>query len=152
MTREERKQRIRDKYKEMVIDPPVFATDGLRVAVYRRSSPQPFEQIASCQLIVREYQERAKRYNWILKGVYSDEGWEDHTALDKLLDDCGDIDLVVIRSINHISHDMDKALEITKEIEARSVVVYFEGENILGSRGWERLYSLMFPPRGQWRI
>lgn len=152
MTREERKQRIRDKYKEMVIDPPVFATDGLRVAVYRRSSPQPFEQIASCQLIVREYQERAKRYNWILKGVYSDEGWEDHTALDKLLDDCGDIDLVVIRSINHISHDMAKALEITREIEARSVVVYFEGENILGSRGWERLYSLMFPPRGQWRI
>lgn len=29
MTREERKQRIRDKYKEMVIDPPVFATADL---------------------------------------------------------------------------------------------------------------------------
>ena len=145
ITPEERKQRIRERYKRAVLSPPCFDINGLRVAVYRRTSPQSVEQISSCQLIVQEYRERARRHNWILKGVYSDEGWEDHTALDKLLDDCGEIDLVLIWSINHISRDMDKALEITKEIEARSVVIYFEGENILGSRGWERLNSLMFP-------
>ena len=147
---EELKQRVRERYKKEISSPPCLDIDGLRVAVYRRTSPQPFEQITSHELVVQYYQNYARSHNWILKGVYIDEGREDHTALDKLLNDCEEIDLVLIRSISHVSYDMDKALEITKKIEARSAIVYFEGENILGSAEWERIHLPVLPPTGRW--
>ena len=114
---------------------PLLDVDGLRVAVYRRTSPEPFIQITSYQLMIREYQIYARKHNWTLKAVYSDKGWDYCTALNKLIDDCanGEIDLVVIRSVNHVSHDMNKVLEIARAFEARSVDVLFEAENILGS-------------------
>ena len=135
MTREEQKQRIREKYKNALATFPLLDVDGLRVAVYRRTSPEPFIQITSYQLMIREYQIYARKHNWTLKVVYSDEGWDYCTALNKLIDDCanGEIDLVVIRSVNHVSHDMNKVLEIARAFEARSVDVLFEAENILGS-------------------
>ena len=125
------KQRIRDFYRNTAA---IVSTD-LRVAVYRRISA---DQAAPCKLIVQYYKELAERNNWILKGVYVDEG-QDHTALDKLLDDCrsGEIDFAVVKSTSHISRDMDQLLEIAREFEARSVNVYFESENILGSANLE---------------
>ena len=152
LTPEERKQRIKEKYRNAVIAPPVFAADRLCAVVYRRTSPQPFEQTVSNKLIELEYQERAKRYNCILKGIYVDEGWDDHTALDKLLDDCREIDVVFIPSPKHLSCDMNKALEITRELEARSVVVYFGGGSIMGSEELEGIISLSLPPPDIWKI
>ncbi len=125
------KQRIRDFYRNTAV---IVSTD-LRVAVYRRISA---DQTAPCKLIVQYYKELAERNNWILKGVYIDEG-QDNTALDKLLDDCrsGEIDFAVVKSTSHISRDMDQLLKIAREFEARSVNVYFESENILGSADLE---------------
>lgn len=152
MTREEQKQRIKEKYRNLVVAPPMINITGLRVAVYRRTSPQPFDQTVSNKLIELDYQERDRWCNCILKGVYVDEGWDDHTALDKLLDDCGEIDVVYIRSPEHFSRDMNKALEITRELEAQSVVVYFGGGSIMGSKELEWINSPVLPPPDRWKI
>ena len=135
MTCDEQKQRIMEKLRDAAATFPPLDEDGLRVAVYRRTSPELFNQITFYQLMIRQYQEYFRKRNWKLKAIYSDEGWDDYTALDKLVDDCanGEIDLVVIRSANHVSHDMNKVLEIARAFEDRSVDVLFEAENILGS-------------------
>ena len=142
LTPEERKQKIRERYKKAVTSQPCLDIEGRRVAAYRRISPQSIEQATACELIVQYYQNYARSHNWILKGAYVDEG-QDHTALDKLLDDCwsGEIDLVIIKSTSYISRDMNIVLEIVREFEARSVRVYFEADNILGSSGLGRVNS-----------
>lgn len=142
LTPEERKQKIRERYKKAVTSQPCLDIGGKRVVAYRRISPQSIEQATACELIVQYYQNYVRSHNWILKGVYVDEG-QDHTALDKLLDDCrsGEIDLVIIKSASYISRDLKKAIEIAREFEARSVRVYFEADNILGNAELERVNS-----------
>lgn len=143
LTPEERKMRIKEKLKNMASFPPRIDSDGLRVAVYRRSSPQLVGQVTSYELAEQYYQNYIRSHGWILKGIYSDEGWDNHTARDMLLEDCesGEIDLILIRSVIHISRELKEALEITREFESRSVAVLIVGENILGSAELEQVCS-----------
>lgn len=153
-TSEEQKKRIKERLKNMASSTSCLDIDGLCVAVYRRTSPYPFSQDLSYELIVQRYKDIARRHNCILKGVYADEGWDDHTALDKLLVDCerGEIDIVSIRSTSYISRDINKVMEITREFEARSVAVCFNGGSIMGSKELEWINSPVLPPPDRWKI
>ena len=127
----EQKQRIRERYRKAV-HPLPRAKDEPRVAVYIRTAAPSIDQAASDELLTCEYREYGRKRGWNLVAFYTDQGQE-HSALDKLKDDCrdGEIDLVATRTVRTIRQDLNKVMETITAFAARSVDVYFMAEGIL---------------------
>ncbi len=141
MTREEQKQRFKERISKMASELEMMDIDGPRVALYLRMSEFSANQTVVIELMTCEFQGYARKRGWAVKSTYVDKGRE-HTALNRLLDDCqsGDFDIVVTKFTKRFSDDINEVLEITGKFEARSVEVYFDGEDAWGSGEISRRY------------
>ena len=117
------------------VDPPIR-----RVAAYCRVSTDQEAQSTSYELQCEYYtQHIAAKDNWILAGIYADEGlsgtqMKKRDQLLRLLDDCrgGKVDMILTKSISRLSRNVVDCLTIIRELKGLSppVEVYFEKENL----------------------
>ncbi|MCC8014014.1 MAG: recombinase family protein [Eubacterium sp.] len=148
---EERKQRIRERYKGVSIDELDFIPASkkekinrkdaaLRVAVYARVSTDDPNQTSSYELQKNHYNDFVREHpNWNLVKIYADEGISG-TSLNhrdsfiEMLHDCkaGKIDMIVTKTVSRFARNIVDCIEIERDLKKLSppVGVLFETENI----------------------
>lgn len=151
MSASERKAKIRQRYKGRNMDNvhiiPANPTAGIydeteikRVAVYARVSTDDPNQTSSYELQKNYYEDLvAKHPNWILVGIYADEGISG-TSLNhrddfiRLMEDCraGKIDLVLTKSVSRFARNVEDCIHYSRELKNLKppVGILFETENI----------------------
>lgn len=110
----------------------------LRVSAYCRVSTEQESQAGSYARQIAHYEEKIKkRDDWILVGVYADEGTsgtakKKRDAFLRLIKDCedGKIDLILTKSISRFARNTVDLLTIIRQLKNRNIAVYFEKENI----------------------
>ncbi|MDY2997123.1 MAG: recombinase family protein [Faecalimonas sp.] len=110
----------------------------LRVAAYCRVSTELESQAGSYARQISYYQEKIeKRDEWILAGVYADEGTsgtvkKKRDGFLRLLQDCeaGKIDLILTKSISRFARNTVDLLTTIRNLKSKNIAVYFEKENI----------------------
>lgn len=108
-----------------------------RVAAYIRVSNEKESMIHSMSAQISYYNQLiGKRMDWILAGIYTDEGLTgtkgDRSEFNHLLDDCRDrkIDLILTKSISRFARNTVTLLESVRELRGLGIDVHFERENI----------------------
>ena len=110
----------------------------LRVAAYCRVSAEQENQAGSYARQISYYQEKIhKKEDWILAGIYADEG-ASGTAKKKrdgflqMIQDCedGKIDLILTKSISRFARNTVDLLMTIRSLKSRNIAVYFEKEHI----------------------
>lgn len=114
-----------------------------KVAAYCRVSTDEEAQATSFELQVQHYTEYiGSRDNWILVGIYADEGIsgtqvKHREQFQKMIEDCedGKIDLIITKSISRFARNTVDCLTTIRKLKnlKNPVEIYFEKE---------RLYSL----------
>ncbi len=148
---EERKQKIRERYKGLdsselelipakeVVD--LFApTKTLRVAAYVRVSTDNDEQTSSFELQKNEYMEQINSHPmWEFAGIYCDEGvtgtqLAHRTGMLQMIEDAraGKIDLILTKSIARFARNIVDCLSVIDTLKNLNppVGVKFEADNI----------------------
>lgn len=151
MSASERKAKIRQRYKGRNMDNvhiiPANPTAGIfdemeikRVAVYARVSTDDPNQTSSYELQKNYYEDLVSKHpNWILVGIYADEGISG-TSLNhrddfiRLMEDCraGRIDLVLTKSVSRFARNVEDCIHYSRELKNLKppVGILFETENI----------------------
>lgn len=151
MTNDERKARIRERYKGVsrdelevipAIKPPDFHDDTRekRVAVYARVSTGDPNQTSSYELQKNHYQDMVARHaGWNLVHIYADEGisgtsLQHRDEFIRMIAACeaGEIDLIVTKSVSRFARNVLDCIGKVRELAAlpNPVGVFFETENI----------------------
>ncbi|MEH2933697.1 recombinase family protein [Acutalibacter sp. JLR.KK004] len=125
----------------------------LRVAVYARVSTDNVQQTSSYELQKKYYEGYVVRHpNWILCGLYCDEGVSGTTdrhrdGFNQMLADCraGKLDLIITKSVSRFARNLVLCISIVLDLKALSppVGVFFESESIF-SLNEEKSMSLSF--------
>ena len=104
---------------------------GRRTVVYCRVAGDDIRQRTSLELILRYQREYAQEHGLDLIDVYVDEG-NKTDARDRMLSDCrdGNIDLVLVKSLDKLDKDISVVMSIIKQLGELSVGIYFECEDI----------------------
>ncbi len=112
----------------------------VRVAVYARVSTGSVQQTSSYELQKRYYEEYVVQHpNWILCGIYSDEGASGTTdrhrdGFNQMLADCraGKLDLIITKSVSRFARNVVLCISIVLDLKGLSppVGVFFESESI----------------------
>ena len=151
MTIEERKAKIRERYKgvspdEITVIPAIEQSNFYedvsekRVAAYVRVSTDSAEQTSSYELQKNYYDEIVPRHpGWKLVKIYADEGISG-TSLKhrdnflKMIQECeaGNIDLIITKSVSRFSRNILDCIGEVRKLAAlpHPVGVFFETENI----------------------
>ncbi len=113
-----------------------------RVAAYARVSMDKETMLHSLSAQVSYYSDYIQRNPlWIYAGVYADNGFTgtraDRPELQRLLADCraGKIDRVITKSVSRFARNTIALLEITRELKALGIDVYFEKESLHSTSG-----------------
>ena len=160
-----RKASIRERYKGGEMDdveiipatPPENLYDGerqKRVAVYARVSTDDPRQTSSFELQKNHYTDFVgRRSNWILAGIYADEGisgtsLQRRDAFLKMIEDCqsGKIDLIVTKSVSRFARNILDCIGHVRQLAAMKspIGVFFETENLYTlDSGSEMMLSFM---------
>lgn len=151
LSAEERKQKIRERYKgvdkdelEVIPAREIVSlkedTSYKRVAAYCRVSTDDPNQISSYELQKNHYEEYIKEHpGWELVGIYADEGISGTSLahreeFHRMLDDCnaGKIDLIITKSISRFARNTVDSISTVRQLAQlkRPVGVLFETENL----------------------
>lgn len=151
LSAEERKQKIRERYKgvdkdelEVIPAREIVSlkedTSYKRVAAYCRVSTDDPNQTSSYELQKNHYEEYIKEHpGWELVGIYADEGISGTSLahreeFHRMLDDCnaGKIDLIITKSISRFARNTVDSISTVRQLAQlkRSVGVLFETENL----------------------
>ena len=113
-----------------------------RVAAYARVSLDKDTMLHSLSAQVSYYSDYIQRNPlWIYAGVYADNGCTgtraDRPELQRLLADCraGKVDRVITKSVSRFARNTITLLEITRELKALGIDVFFEKENLHSTSG-----------------
>lgn len=110
----------------------------LRVAAYCRVSTEQESQAGSYARQIEHYREKIEeREDWILAGIYADEGIsgtikKKRNGFLELLRDCeaGKIDLILTKSISRFARNTVDLLTTIRDLKNKNIAVYFEKEHI----------------------
>ena len=154
LSKEERKNKIREKYKGVdpdlleslppdenyVDEVPNIKRENLRVAIYVRVSTDDENQTSSFELQINSYRDMVEEHEgWELVGIYADEGisgtsLQHRVQFNKLIADCeaGKIDLIITKSISRFARNTIDSLMMQRKLANMKppVGVYFETENL----------------------
>ena len=151
LSAEERKQKIRERYKgvdkdelEVIPAREIVSlkedTSYKRVAAYCRVSTDDPNQTSSYELQKNHYEEYIKEHpGWELMGIYADEGISGTSLahreeFHRMLDDCnaGKIDLIITKSISRFARNTVDSISTVRQLAQlkRPVGVLFETENL----------------------
>ena len=151
LSAEERKQKIRERYKgvdkdelEVIPAREIVSlkedTSYKRVAAYCRVSTDDPNQTSSFELQKNHYEEYIKEHpGWELVGIYADEGISGTSLahreeFHRMLDDCnaGKIDLIITKSISRFARNTVDSISTVRQLAQlkRPVGVLFETENL----------------------
>lgn len=151
LSAEERKQKIRERYKgvdkdelEVIPAREIVSlkedTSYKRVAAYCRVSTDDPNQTSSYELQKNHYEEYIKEHpGWELVGIYADEGISGTSLahreeFHRMLDDCnaGKIDLIITKSISRFARNTVDSISTVRQLAQlkRPVGVLFETENL----------------------
>ena len=151
LSAEERKQKIRERYKgvdkdelEVIPAREIVSlkedTSYKRVAAYCRVSTDDPNQTSSYELQKNHYEEYIKELpGWELVGIYADEGISGTSLahreeFHRMLDDCnaGKIDLIITKSISRFARNTVDSISTVRQLAQlkRPVGVLFETENL----------------------
>ena len=148
-SREEQKNRIRERYKgvdrselEFIPAKPkekLFEdTTEKRVCAYCRVSTDDVNQTSSYELQKNHYEDMIKEHQgWKLVGIYADEGisgtsLQHRDEFNRMIEDCksGKIDLIVTKSVSRFARNTLDTLKYVRMLKERNIAVYFEDEKI----------------------
>lgn len=128
------------------------ATATRKVAAYARVSTASKEQATSYEAQVGYYTQLINsRADWMLAGVYTDEGitgtsTKHREGFKTMVADAlaGKIDLIVTKSVSRFARNTVDSLTTVRELKEAGVEIYFEKENIwtLDAKG-ELLITIM---------
>lgn len=117
--------------------PPMVLLKKKRVAAYARVSSGKDAMLHSLSAQVSYYSGLIQRHaDWEFAGVYADEaltGTKDaRPEFQRLLADCraGKIDMVITKSISRFARNTVTLLQVTRELKAIGVDVFFEEQGI----------------------
>lgn len=151
LSAEERKQKIRERYKgvdkdelEVIPAREIVSlkedTSYKRVAAYCRVSTDDPNQTSSYELQKNHYEEYIKEHpGWELVGIYADEGISGTSLahreeFHRMLDDCnaGKIDLIITKSFSRFARNTVDSISTVRQLAQlkRPVGVLFETENL----------------------
>ena len=110
----------------------------LRVAAYCRVSTDSEDQLNSFAAQQTHYNELIRSHDgWQMAEIYADEGITGTSAkkrkdFQRMLSDCrkGRIDKILVKSISRFARNTKECLEITRELKAMGISVFFEEHNI----------------------
>ena len=110
----------------------------VRVAVYARVSTDSEEQQSSYESQVTYYTQKIQENkNWILQGVYTDDGisgtsTKNRLGFQRLIKNCTQdkIDLVITKSISRFSRNTVDTLKFYRILKEKKIAVIFEKEHI----------------------
>ena len=110
----------------------------LRVAAYCRVSTDSEDQLNSFAAQQTHYNELIRSHDgWQMAEIYADEGITGTSAkkrkdFQRMLSDCrkGRIDKILVKSISRFARNTKECLEITRELKAMGISVFFEEYNI----------------------
>ena len=122
-----------------------------RVAAYARVSMDKETMFHSLSAQVSYYSEYIQRNpGWMYAGVYADNACTgtraDRPEFQRLLADCraGKIDRIITKSVSRFARNTITLLEVTRELKALGIDVYFEKENMHSTSGdGELMLSLL---------
>jgi len=155
MTEKElQKSKIRERYKGSDIGNaeiiPVhkqadfFDDVECRVAVYVRVSTDNLQQTSSYELQKNYYEDMISRHpNWILAGIYADEGISGTSLLhrdefNRMIADCeqGMIDMIITKSVSRFARNIVDCISTIRKLKklAKPIGVYFETDGIFSLR------------------
>ena len=150
-SREEQKNRIRERYKgvdrselEFIPAKPkekLFEDAGTkRVCAYCRVSTDDANQTSSYELQKNHYEDMIKEHQgWKLVGIYADEGisgtsLQHRDEFNRMIEDCksGKIDLIVTKSVSRFARNIVDCIAKVRELAnmVPRVGVFFETEHI----------------------
>jgi len=150
-SREEQKNRIRERYKgvdrselEFIPAKPkekLFEdTTEKRVCAYCRVSTDDANQTSSYELQKNHYEDMIKEHaGWTLVGIYADEGisgtsLQHRDEFNRMIEDCksGKIDLIVTKSVSRFARNIVDCIAKVRELAnmVPRVGVFFETEHI----------------------
>ena len=150
-SREEQKNRIRERYKgvdrselEFIPAKPkekLFEdTTEKRVCAYCRVSTDDVNQTSSYELQKNHYEDMIKEHQgWKLVGIYADEGisgtsLQHRDEFNRMIEDCksGKIDLIVTKSVSRFARNIVDCIAKVRELAnmVPRVGVFFETEHI----------------------
>lgn len=148
---EERKRRIRERYKGVDADEldfiparekeTIHQKDVIRrVAVYARVSTDDPNQTSSYELQKNHYNDFVNSHpNWQLVKIYADEGISGTQLVHRdsfmeMIRDCeaGKIDMIVTKSVSRFARNIVDCIKIERDLKKMNppVGVFFETENI----------------------
>lgn len=135
-------KRTKTNVEKIIYDPPALcqsvSKNQIRVAAYCRVSTDMEEQQTSFEGQVRAYTEMINsRPNWILAGIYADEGITG-TSADKrpeflrMIADCeaGKIDFIITKSISRFARNTLECLTYVRHLQNIGINILFENNNI----------------------
>lgn len=150
-SREERRQRIKNTYKELNSDDLIYIpakqqlpvsqdTPKKRVCAYCRVSTDDPAQTTSYELQKEHYEEEInKNPNWIFAGIYADEGisatsLKHRNNFNRMIEaaEAGKIDIIVTKAVSRFARNVVDCLSTVRHLSALNppVGVRFETEGI----------------------
>jgi site-specific DNA recombinase len=106
-------------------------SNNFRVALYCRVSTEEQREGQTIESQVQELERFARDKNWIIAGVYKDEGWSGallaRPELDRLRDDAtrGVFQAVLINDVDRLARDVTHLGVIKRDLENRGIRVTF---------------------------
>lgn len=124
--------------KKLVSTKTCTPENKLRVAAYARVSTDSDEQETSLALQKEVYEQKIKkRLDWEFAGIYHDDGitgtsMTKRKGFRKLIKDAkaGKIDYILTKSVARFARNIVDSLQVTRELNALGVHIFFETENL----------------------
>lgn len=151
ISREERRQRIKDTYSQLSADDLIFIparkqteveaeAPKKRVCAYCRVSTDDPAQTTSYELQKEHYEEYISRNpDWIFAGIYADEGisatsMKHRDNFNRMIADAkaGKIDIIITKAVSRFARNVVDCLSMVRKLAALNppVAVHFETEGI----------------------
>lgn len=165
MNIDERKEQIRQRYKQENTNEKIFIpakqkinpfekTGTQRVCAYCRVSTDSAEQLSSFELQQAHYREVAEQHpNWDLRKIYSDEGIsatsiKNRDEFNQMIADCenGMYDMIVTKSVSRFARNLVDCVSLIRRLKNLNppVGVFFETDNLYTlSENSELMLSLL---------
>src|SRR5882724_3866491 len=105
--------------------------NNLRVALYCRVSTEEQREGQTIESQIKELERFANDKNWIIVGIYKDEGWSGsllaRPELDHLRDDAsrGLFNAILINDVDRLARDVTHLGVIKRDFERKAVRVIF---------------------------
>lgn len=115
---------------------------AVRVAAYARVSSGKEAMLHSLSTQISYFSRYIQSHpGWQFVEIYADEAMtgtrDDRPEFQRMLHDCrdGKIDMIITKAVSRFSRNAVTLLEVTRELKALGIVVYFQKEGLYSDRG-----------------